>query len=372
MEKEEKVCWHWFMGIPVSYIGQRKLLACFKHPGKIREASRRELEAVIGKISLAMEYIEKSRNMNWERSYREMEEKGIRLTLKGEAGYPESLDPLQDAPYGLYHIGELPGDALMVSVVGARSCSRYGLEMAAGLGAALAEAGIPVISGMARGIDGAAQWAALERGGRSFGVLGSGIDICYPAENRELYRRLQSQGALISEFPPGAEPLAWHFPVRNRIISGLGRILVVVEARERSGSLITADLALEQGRDIYAVPGRMTDGLSQGCNRLIRQGAGILTSPEMLLEELGVLYRKKEKNSKKSVIGLAEKENMLYSGLDLTPKSTEVIRNETGLPMAEVMELLVSLQLKGLVVERGTGCYAVRGSANVPDKRGCK
>ena len=189
----------------------------------------------------------------------------------------------------------------------------------------------------------------------------SGVDVCYPEENRKLYQRLKKEGTLISEFPPGSLPLAWHFPVRNRIISGLSQVLVVVEAREKSGSLITADLALEQGKDIYAVPGRMTDSLSKGCNELIKNGAGILLSPRMLLEELGIFGRKQEKNSKKSSIRLAEKENLLYSGLDLTPKATEAICSETGLALAEIAEILLSLQLKGLAVEVGTGYYARTG-----------
>ena len=365
MTIEEKAYWHWFLSIPISYIGQRKLITQLQTPQKVWEASEQQIIEIIGKTQQSIEYLKSSKNTDWKNAYLQMEQKRIRLTLKGEAGYPLSLLPLPDAPYGLYHIGDLPGEELCVAIVGARGCSRYGRETAAVLGRALGEAGISVVSGMARGIDGAAQWAAMAGGGKSYGVLGCGVDICYPEENRELYEKLQVQGALISEFPPGTEPLAWHFPVRNRIISGLARVLVVVEAREKSGSLITADLALEQGRDIYAVPGRMTDALSHGCNELIRNGAGILISPEMLLDELGMVYTKKEKNSKKIQIGLAEKENLLYSGLDLTPKSTEAISKETGLPVAEIMELMVSLQLKGLVVEEGTGYYALADGRNV-------
>lgn len=361
MKIEEKAYWHWFLSLPISYIGQRKLIACMKTPRKVMEAPVNQITEIIGKIQPLTEYLKRSQNTDWKKAYLEMEEQGIRLTLKGEEGYPGELMQLPDAPYGLYHIGELPGEELCAAVVGARSCSRYGQETAAALGKALAEAGISVVSGMARGIDSAGQWAALQQGGKSFAVLGSGVDVCYPQENFYLYQKLKEQGGVISEFPPGSEPLAWHFPVRNRIISGLSRLLIVVEAREKSGSLITADLALEQGRDIYAVPGRITDALSRGCNELIRNGAGILLSPEMLLEELGIVLTKKEKNSKKSVIRLAEKENLLYSGLDLTPKSAEAISKETGLSMAEIMELLVSLQLKGLAVEQGTGYYALAG-----------
>ncbi len=361
MDIEEKVYWHWFLNIPISYIGQRKLISCLKTPRKVMEASEKQLVEIIGKIQPGIEYLKSSKNTDWKKAYLKMEEKGIRLTVKEEAGYPQELLQLSDAPFGLYHIGELPGEELCVSIVGARGCSRYGQETAAALGKVLAEAGISVVSGMARGIDSAGQWAALKQGGRSYAVLGSGVDVCYPEENFLLYQKLKERGGIISEFPPGTSPLAWHFPVRNRIISGLSKVLVVVEARERSGSLITADLALEQGKDIYAVPGRMSDALSRGCNELIRNGAGILLSPEMLLEELGIVLTKKEKNSKKSVIRLAERENLLYSGLDLTPKSAETISKETGLSVAEIMEHLVSLQLKGLAAEQGTGYYVLAG-----------
>lgn len=368
MTIEEKSYWHWFLSIPISYIGQKKLLDSLQTPKKVWEASEEQVIAIIGKTKQSIEYMKSSKNTDWKKEYLKMEQKGIRLTLKQEEEYPPMLLPLPDAPYGLYHIGELPGEELCVGIVGARGCSRYGRETAAVLGRTLGEAGISVVSGMARGIDGAGQWAALAGGGKSYAVLGCGVDICYPEENGELYEKLKKQGTIISEFPPGTEPLPWHFPIRNRIISGLSRVLIVVEAREKSGSLITADLALEQGRDVYAVPGRMTDSLSRGCNELIRNGAGIIASPQMLLDELGMVFVKKEKNSKKNRIGLAEKENLLYSGLDLTPKSAEAISKETGLSVAEIMEHIVSLQLKGMVVEEGTGYYALADGRTMYDR----
>lgn len=158
--------------------------------------------------------------------------------------------------------------------------------MAKEFGTVLARAGVQVISGMARGIDGIGQRSALCAGGYSLGVLGCGVDICYPQENRELYEQLLVKGGLCSEYPPGIEPRAALFPPRNRIISGLCDGVLVIEAKERSGTLITVDMALEQGREVYAVPGRATDALSAGCNRLIRQGAQLVMNPEELLEEL--------------------------------------------------------------------------------------
>ncbi len=362
---EEKALWHWFLGIPISYIGQRKLIEHFKTPGGVMAASEQEISKIVGKIQAVVEYLKDRENTDWRKAYLVLEERGICFTIKGESGYPKALLPLSDAPFGLYHSGRLPREELCISIVGSRSCSRYGLEVAASLGRVLAESGVTVISGMALGIDGAGQWAALEQGGKSYAVLGSGIDICYPKENRKLYDRLIKEGGLISEFPPGSPPNAWHFPVRNRIISGLSKALVVVEARRRSGSLITADLALEQGRDIYAVPGRVTDSLSQGCNELIRNGAGIVLSPEMLLEELGMISRNNKKNSKKFSNRLAENEKLVYSCLDLTPKSTEAIGRETDRSIAEVTELLIALQLKGLAVETEIGYYALTGKERI-------
>ena len=160
----------------------------------------------------------------------------------------------------------------------------YGREQARRFGRRIGARGISVISGMARGIDGIAQKAALDAGGRSYAVLGCGVDICYPEENRELYERLQQQGGVLSEYPPGMQPIAKLFPPRNRIISGLSDLVLVIEARKRSGTLITVDMALEQGREVYALPGRVSDSLSDGCNRLIRQGAGPATCPQDILE----------------------------------------------------------------------------------------
>ncbi|MBD5506552.1 MAG: DNA-protecting protein DprA [Lachnospiraceae bacterium] len=218
--------------------------------------------------------------------YERMREKGIFLVTEEEPQFPERLSQIPDRPYVLYYAGKLPQrEKKAVALIGARDCTSYGRYMAEQFGASFAKAGVQVISGMARGIDGIGQSAALREGGYSLGVLGCGVDFCYPRENKELYERLLADGGICSEYPPGTEPKAFLFPPRNRIISGLCDAILVVEAREKSGTLITVDMALEQGRDVYALPGRATDPLSGGCNRLIRQGAGIVTTPEDFLEE---------------------------------------------------------------------------------------
>lgn len=176
------------------------------------------------------------------------------------------------------------GQEPAAAIIGARLASGYGREQARRFSYRLASRGITIISGMARGIDGIAQMAALDAGGKSYAVLGCGVDICYPEENRKLYDRLLQQGGIISEYPPGTFPEARLFPQRNRIISGLADLVLVIEARKKSGTLITVDMALEQGREVFALPGRVSDSLSDGCNRLIRQGAGAATCPEDILE----------------------------------------------------------------------------------------
>lgn len=186
----------------------------------------------------------------------------------------------------IFYKGRLPEDTIpSVAVIGARECSEYGRYVAEELGRYLGTHRIQVISGMARGIDGISQQAALSAGGTSYGVLGCGVDICYPSQNRRLYEELGREGGLLSTYAPGIRAMPAYFPPRNRIVSGLSDALIVIEARQKSGTLITVDMALEQGRDVYVVPGRITDRLSDGCNRLLNQGAGVMLSPEQFLEE---------------------------------------------------------------------------------------
>lgn len=218
---------------------------------------------------------------------RSLQEKKIHFVWAGDADFPGRLRNIPDPPFALYYRGRLPEEGKRsVGIVGARMASPYGRDQARRFSEKLAAGGIQIISGMARGVDGIAGRGALDVSDASFAVLGCGVDICYPRENRELYEALCSRGGVISEYRPGTEPEARLFPPRNRIISALSDALLVVEARERSGTLITVDCALEQGKDVFAVPGRVCDARSMGCNELIRQGAGIAVSPESLLEEL--------------------------------------------------------------------------------------
>ncbi len=290
-------------------------------------------------------------------TYRSLEEKGIHYVTFLDEGYPERLRPLYGSPAGLYVKGKLPEEHRpSAAVVGARSCSHYGKETAKFLASSLAGAGVQVVSGMALGIDGAGHQGALEAGGDTYGVLGCGVDICYPQSHFSMYMEIPEKGGIISEYSPGVSPEARNFPMRNRIISGLSDVVIVVEAREKSGSLITADCGLEQGKEIFAVPGRITDSLSRGCNELIRQGAGIVTSPEDILDFFQIQMNKKLRVDEKNENGLAKNEKMVYSCLDLQPKFIDRVVEESGLSLGECLTLLLELELKGRIVQT-TSCY---------------
>ena len=275
----------------------------------------------------------------------------IYCVRKGKTGYPKRLTEHPGMPEELYVRGELPGSGPAVAIVGARMCSQYGRIQAQEFARVLAAHGVSVISGMARGADGCAHNGALEAGGRTFAVLGCGLDICYPACNRHLFEKIPKAGGLISEFPEGAKPLRCHFPMRNRIISALADIVLVIEAKEKSGSLITADFALEQGRDVFAVPGRVGDDLSAGCNRLIAQGAGIACSPQTLLEQFGILQKNRTRTEKNTALGLARDLDLVYSCVDLQPKDLHTILEEVPFSAEKTMEILLKLQLEGRIFE---------------------
>lgn len=272
--------------------------------------------------------------------------------------YPRKLKNISAPPYAIYVKGELPMEEMpSVAIVGARKCSPYGETMAKNFAEELARCDVQIISGMARGIDGVSQRAALDVNGKTFGVLGCGVDICYPREHYRLYQELQEKGGVISEQPLGMQPLPQFFPARNRIISGLADVVIVIEAKEQSGSLITADMALEQGKDVYALPGPVNSVLSKGCHNLIKQGAGILLSPKDLLEELGIFHKNKTKKMTENKILLESAENIVYSCLDFEPKNLGQISGVTGLEVQALMNILVDLELRGYIREVSKNYY---------------
>ena len=285
-------------------------------------------------------------------SYEKLKSAGVDFITKEEKIFPARLGNIEGAPDALYVKGRLPVEnVLSVAIVGARCCSEYGRAFAGEIAEALAAEGVIILSGMARGVDSAGHAGALRAGGATYAVLGCGVAVCYPPENAGLYEEIQNAGGLISEYAPGTPPFGAFFPARNRILSGMSDIVVVIEARERSGSLITADFAMEQGKDVYALPGRVTDRLSGGCNRLIKQGAGLVLSVEDFLKDLQIeaKSRRKVENFKKNL--LEKPEMVVYSGLDFEPRSLDEIMKRTGMMLSEVSGALIGLQQKGKIKE---------------------
>lgn len=251
--------------------------------------------------------------------------------------YPDRLRSIYRPPKHLFFRGKLPEtNRRSLAIVGARDCSYYGRDMARMFAYRLAEAGMVIISGMARGIDGWSHQGALESGGDTLAVLGCGVDICYPAEHKKLYDSIGKRGGLISEYPPGTRARPMFFPMRNRIISGLSDGILVVEAKERSGSLITAEAALEQGKDVFVIPGRVGDDLSIGCNRLIRQGATLVMSPRDILEHygMGAATRKEESSLKETLLGK----------IGGVPVSLQQLQKETNTSAVSVLRQVATLQ----------------------------
>lgn len=290
---DEKIFAYWLCNVPG--VGNRtigKLLERFGSTENIYGAPETELADLLKPAQLE-EMKQLKANWRLQEEYEKLFEKDIQFILREDALYPARLSNIPDAPYGIFLKGHLPvEDKMSVAIIGARDCSEYGKYVAEALGRYMGANGVQVISGMARGIDGISQGAALEAGGTSYAVLGNGVDICYPARNRALYEQIQERGGILSAYPPGTAPRPQNFPPRNRIVSGLADVVVVIEARQKSGTLITVDMALEQGKEVYVVPGRITDRLSDGCNRLLKQGAGIFLSPEEFLEEIRELWQR--------------------------------------------------------------------------------
>ena len=261
-----------------------------------------------------------------------------------DSRFPERLREIPESPGCIYLKGRLPDPVEMtVGIIGARDGTEYGKMVARTLAKELSEYGISIISGMAYGIDTAAHEGALLGGGKTYAVLGCGVDICYPAINKKLYSKIQEEGGIISEYPEGSPPLPHHFVARNRLIAGLSDILIVVEAKERSGTFITVDRALEQGKQVFVVPGRITDPLSRGCNKLLMEGASLCLSKEDILSSFSIEAGKD--NEKKP--NLKGEEKRIYNALDLEGKHIDVLYKELEIPLQSLYSVLVKLEIEG-------------------------
>jgi DNA processing protein len=273
----------------------------------------------------------------------------IRWLPRTDPDFPPLLRAIHDPPPGIFVRGAADLELLRrpaVAVVGARSCSPYGAQVARMLGRELGAAGLVVISGLARGVDGEAHRGALESGGLTVGVLGCGVDRDYPASHRELAGRIREAGLVVSEYPPGVEPTPWRFPARNRVIAGLAGATVVVEARERSGALITADLALEEGREVFAVPGEITSALSAGTNDLLRLGASPLVAAKDVLDVFGI------ETATVPEPDVSDEARVTLDRVRDGPAGVDELVRATSLDAGTLATALTELELAGLVVQR--------------------
>lgn len=352
------------------------LLDVFGTPKAVFEAGKTELEGVRGitkkKINELLKYKDKKDEVR--QKVHKWEEAGIKTVFYYDPLYPEGLKNLADAPFVLFYKGQLPiSEAPAVAIVGARGCSDYGKNIAFSFGRQLALEGVQIISGMAAGTDHFGHKGALAGGGYTAGVLGCGVDICYPRANINTYFEMQKTGCVMSEVPPGTEPFPGHFPRRNRLIAALADAVIIVEAREKSGSLITADQALEQGKEVFAVPGRIGDPLSLGCLSLIKQGAYPLTNLNDILECEGIKVKIKRKRMSKSasyedmtesceitaVKDLSDRK--VFKALTDIPKNINRIMYETKLSYETAAQAIINLELEGLLRSVSAGLYVRAG-----------
>ena len=351
---------YWLSNIPG--IGSRtihKLLNQAESAEEIYFLKKEQLEKLSGISQKQAEALIKRReSWNLEEQYEKLCAEGITFLSYEMNNYPKNLKNIVDAPYSIYVKGRMPDfKKKRIAIVGARMCSPYGKAMAKEIAGGLAKYEVQIISGMARGIDSYGHLGALEAGGDTFAVLGNGVNVCYPEGNQKLYDEILSHGGLISEYPPYTKPIAQLFPARNRIISALSDAVIVVEAKERSGSLITADFALEQGKYIFAVPGRLNDSLSQGCNNLIKQGAGMINSVEDFLKDLDLCIINEKNQDNFNKLLLEKDEGLVYACLSLRPKSMEELLRQSGYPMQKLADILQSLIQKEFVTETFKNYY---------------
>jgi DNA processing protein len=353
-DREEREA-RWALGL-LPQIGGVAVKGLLERFGSARRAWAAPTEALLTVPGIGPATAEAIRRFPWAQTVRDeaarVARAEVRVIVWGDPDYPTRLHEIPSAPPILYVRGTLePGDGTAVAIVGARHATAYGEDMARELGAELGRRGLTIVSGLARGIDAAAHRGALAAGARTLGVLGSGVDRIYPPEHEGLAKEVAGQGAVLSEFPLGTPPLRPNFPRRNRIISGLSLGVVVVEASVESGALITADHALEQGREVFAVPGRVHARYSEGCNRLIKAGATLVSSWEDVLSEL-VPHLRRRKSAAPTVPplpDLSSGERQVYELLGEGSLHIDVLIVRTALAGGRVASALSGLEMKGLV-----------------------
>ena len=335
-------------------MGIKVLVTKFGAPEAVFQASQNELAAVEGlRKEIAGRIARREFSMDPSKMARKVEKLGVKILTYGDIAYPPLLREIHDPPMLLFLKGkEIPPNNTFISVVGSRNPTPYGLKTAEEIAQGLARRGLGIASGMAKGIDSASHWGCLGGKGFTVAVLGTGIDIIYPASNKKLFEQITEQGAAITEFPLGTPPEPKNFPIRNRIISGLSKGTVVVEATKNSGSLITAELSLEQGREVFAVPGSVHSFKSTGCHHLIKQGAKLVENSDDILDELGMNYPFAQKTDtlKAPVLPVMEDtERTIYEIIGDFPLHIDEIAREGRLEPGTVSSTLMKMELKGLV-----------------------
>ena len=349
---------YWLASTPLSVIPEKyKLFLNAGSAEEIYNMTETELRLIYNWRGDSLErFLSRRNEMDTEKEYDSFKASGMSLVTIEDKEYPDRLRWIANPPYALFYIGDLSIlNTRTIGIVGARRCSEYGKSCAFNLAKQLALRKNTIISGMATGIDSHAHLGSIEGSGKTAAILGCGADVVYPRNNKALYERIKKDGLVISEFSPGCAPLPINFPIRNRIVSGLSDILVVVEAKKRSGSLITADFALEQGKDVYTVPGRICDPLSEGCNRLISQGADVLTDIEEFAEQHQV--EKPKKQIPKKSFTLNDHEAIIYDLIELQPVELERILCLSPLSATESIEAVISLLNNGYIKEIFKNCY---------------
>lgn len=359
MELTEDEYWYWFTNI--ARVGRRtrsKLLNVFESPKDIYFAPENVLSELDFLTQVQKNNILARDEAGIKKEFENIKKQGIGFLYPGICGYPERLLYIPDPPHALYFIGN--PDTLgrpQVSIVGSRKCSDYGRNAAYNIAKELASYGIHIVSGLACGIDGSAQRGCVDAGGITHAVLGCGVDICYPQSNIELYMMIKQTGSIISEYPPHTKPNHGFFPERNRIISGLSDIVIIVEAGEKSGSLITADCALEQGKDVFAVPGRITDSMSTGCNTLIKNGAALYDNIYEILDMFSIERDDNGKSECEKNNFLATDEKIVYANLCFEPKHISRIAAETQKPVEDIMRTVLHLETRHIIRQTANNYY---------------
>ncbi len=350
MQSEELKYWLWWNRVPG--IGPNRFFKLLEEFGSMKDAwlaGESELKPIVG-IKAYAGYKTTLAEWDPDLELKKVEHLGFRIYCYNDSDYPANLKQISDPPPVLYGWGNFEyGDDVAVAIVGTRSPTPMGTFTAKDLALQLSFQGLTIISGMARGIDSEAHRGALEANGRTVAVLGSGLDMPYPIENESLMERIASQGVVISEFPLGTEPYAKNFPARNRIISGLSLGVVVVEAAQDSGSLITAGFALEQGRDVFAVPGNIENDRSKGPHKLIRQGAKLVESYQDILSELAIPQLSKAEIQAVDSLTLNELEKKIIAVMSREPLHIDHILRQASLAPAQVSSTLTQLEIRGLV-----------------------